>query len=101
MSSLESMTASPARRSSCLCTSSTSLTTDRAAERYLWTIMAAWNAPPIAGGYAHVSASLGAKTSRYRLTFARDDAPPLLYTNGRLVDEIIFQGKCYRVYGKG
>ncbi|CAK4098096.1 unnamed protein product, partial [Aphanomyces euteiches] len=69
---------------------------DRAAERYLWTIMAAWNAPPIAGGYAHVSASLGAKTSRYRLTFARDDAPPLLYTNGRLVDEIIFQGKCYR-----
>ncbi|CAK4682709.1 unnamed protein product [Aphanomyces euteiches] len=70
---------------------------DRAAERYLWTIMAAWNAPPIAGGYAHVSASLGAKTSRYRLTFARDDAPPLLYTNGRLVDEIIFQGKCYRV----
>jgi hypothetical protein len=50
---------------------------DRAAERHLWCVLAAWGAPPLAGGYTHVSATNGAKTSRYRLTFARAEAPTL------------------------
>ncbi|KAF0705194.1 hypothetical protein As57867_007082, partial [Aphanomyces stellatus] len=74
---------------------------DRAAERHLWSILAAWDAPPIAGGYTHVSESHGAKTSRYRLTFTSDSPPSLFQANGRLIDEVIFLGRCYRIYGKG
>ncbi|ETV94627.1 hypothetical protein H310_11887 [Aphanomyces invadans] len=74
---------------------------DRAAERHLWCILAAWGAPPIAGAYTQVSAVQGAKTSRYRLTFATADAPSLFRSNGRLIDEIILLGRCHRVYGKG
>ncbi|ETV90908.1 hypothetical protein H310_14395 [Aphanomyces invadans] len=74
---------------------------DRAAERHLWCILAAWGAPPIAGAYTQVLALQGAKTSRYRLTFATADAPSLFRSNGRLIDEIILLGRCHRVYGKG
>ena len=74
---------------------------NRVAERYLWTILAAIGAPPLAGGYTQVSASYGAKNSRLRIHFLRDDAPPVFRANGRLIDEMIFLGKCYRLYGKG
>ncbi|KAG9399011.1 hypothetical protein AC1031_012391 [Aphanomyces cochlioides] len=74
---------------------------NRTAERYLWTILAAMGAPPLAGGYTQVSASYGAKNSRLRIHFLRDDAPPLFRSNGRLIDEMIFLGKCYRLFGKG
>ncbi|RHY24872.1 hypothetical protein DYB32_008650 [Aphanomyces invadans] len=66
---------------------------DRAAERHLWCILAAWGAPPIAGAYTQVSALQSAKTSRYRLTFATADAPSLFRSNGRLIDEIILLGR--------
>ncbi|RHY24745.1 hypothetical protein DYB32_008716, partial [Aphanomyces invadans] len=73
---------------------------DRAAERHLWCILAAWGAPPIVGMYTQVSAVQGAKPSRYRLTLATADAPSLFRSNGRLIDEIILLGSCHRVYGK-
>ncbi|KAF0720743.1 Aste57867_85 [Aphanomyces stellatus] len=55
----------------------------------------------MAGGYTHVSESHGAKTSRFRLSIALDTAPLLIQANGRRIDEVIFMGRCCRVYGKG
>ncbi|CAK4963558.1 unnamed protein product, partial [Aphanomyces euteiches] len=74
---------------------------DRATERYLWTILAAWGAPPIGGSFTQVSKSFGARTTRYRLTFATAEAPKMFRVRNRLIDEIIFLGRCHRVYAKG
>ncbi|CAK4828938.1 unnamed protein product, partial [Aphanomyces euteiches] len=73
---------------------------NRTAERYLWTTLAAIGAPPLDGGYLQGSAFYGAKNSRFCIHFLRDDVPLLFRSNGRLIDEMIFLGKCYRLFGK-
>ncbi|RLO06552.1 hypothetical protein DYB28_003463 [Aphanomyces astaci] len=74
---------------------------DRVSERFLWEVLAAIGAPPIAGTYTQVSAAYGTKGSRYRLSFNDNHPPPPFVCNGRLLDEIVFLGKCHRIYGRG
>ncbi|KAG9407125.1 hypothetical protein AC1031_001771 [Aphanomyces cochlioides] len=75
-------------------------TVDREAKAHLWEILRAAGATPISGIYTNTSESFGTIGSRYRLTLKSSDPPALFKSNGRLIDEIIFLGKCYRVFGR-
>ncbi|KAH9089426.1 hypothetical protein LEN26_019175, partial [Aphanomyces euteiches] len=73
---------------------------DREAKAHLWDILRAAGATPISGIYTNISESFGTIGSRYRLTLKSSDPPAMFKSNGRLIDEIIFLGKCYRVFGR-
>ncbi|KAG9415816.1 hypothetical protein AC1031_000198 [Aphanomyces cochlioides] len=73
---------------------------NREAKGHLWDVLQAAGATPLTGLYTNTSEAFGTTGSRYRLTFKAADPPPMLKSNGRLIDEIILLGKCYRVYGK-
>ncbi|CAK4095144.1 unnamed protein product [Aphanomyces euteiches] len=70
------------------------------AKAHLWDILRAAGATPISGIYTNTSESFGTIGSRYRLTLKSSDPPAMFKSNGRLIDEIIFLGKCYRVFGR-
>ncbi|KAG9407126.1 hypothetical protein AC1031_001821 [Aphanomyces cochlioides] len=73
-------------------------TVDSEAKAHLWEILRAAGAAPISGIYTKTSESFGTSGSRYWLTLKTSDPPALFKSNGRLIDEIIFLGKCYRVF---
>jgi len=73
---------------------------DREAKAHLWDVLHAAGATPVSGIYTNSSEAFGATGSRYRVSFAGASVPPLFQVQGRLIDEVVFIGKCYRVYGK-
>ncbi|KAF0691205.1 Aste57867_17519 [Aphanomyces stellatus] len=64
-------------------------TLQRLEPRFLW------------GMYTSVSATTGLAGSRYRLHFLGSEIPSSLLQDGRMVEELIFRGRCLRVYGRG
>ncbi|CAK4892319.1 unnamed protein product, partial [Aphanomyces euteiches] len=72
----------------------------REAKSHLWDVLRAAGVTPLTGLYTNTSEAFGTTGSRYRLTFKVADPPPMFKSNGRLIDDIILLGKCYRVYGK-
>jgi len=77
------------------------LDVDRAAKAHLWDVLFAAGATPIAGIYTNTSLTTGAHGSRYRLSFKNTSVPPIFTAQNRLIDEVIFLGKVYKIYGKG
>ena len=53
------------------------------------------------GMYTSVASSTGLAGSRYRLYFLGSTIPSSMLLDGRMVEEMIFQGRCLRVYGRG
>jgi hypothetical protein len=53
------------------------------------------------GMYTSVASSTGLAGSRYRLYFLGSTIPSSMLIDGRMVEEMIFQGRCLRVYGRG
>ncbi|CAK4380704.1 unnamed protein product, partial [Aphanomyces euteiches] len=70
----------------------------REAKSHLWDVLRAAGVTPLTGLYTNTSEAFGTTGSRYRLTFKVADPPPMFKSNGRLIDDIILLGKCYRVY---
>ncbi|KAF0702258.1 hypothetical protein As57867_007779, partial [Aphanomyces stellatus] len=64
-------------------------TMHRLEPRFLW------------GMYTSVSATTGMSGSRYRLYFLGPEIPSTMLQDGRMVEELIFRGRCLRVYGRG
>ncbi|RHY23743.1 hypothetical protein DYB32_010923, partial [Aphanomyces invadans] len=53
------------------------------------------------GAYVHVSSSTVMTSSRYRLHFEGSSTPISMQKDGRLVEELLFKGRCLRVYAQG
>jgi len=68
---------------------------------YLWDLLGACGAMPVAGQYTSVSALTGTTGSRYRLSFLDSGVPAVFKKDGRLLDEVIFLGRLFTVYPKG
>ncbi|ETV89847.1 hypothetical protein H310_15315, partial [Aphanomyces invadans] len=68
---------------------------------YLWDVLAKCGAMPIAGMYTNTSKTYGSTGSRYRISFHDSQVPAVFKKAGRLIDEIVFLGRLYRVYPKG
>ncbi|RHY85975.1 hypothetical protein DYB35_010867 [Aphanomyces astaci] len=53
------------------------------------------------GSYPNVSSSTGMTSSRYRLHFEGSSTPTSMQRGGRFVEELLFKGRCLRVYAQG
>ncbi len=74
---------------------------DRDSQAHLWEVLGCCGAMPISGQYVNTSKAFGATGSRYRVSFQGNDVPAVFKKDGRLLDEIVFMGKLYRIYPKG
>ncbi len=74
---------------------------NRASRMHLWEVLSRCGAVPISGQYTAASKLYGTKGSRYRVSFQGHDVPAIFKKDGRLLDEIVFLGKLYRIYPKG
>ncbi|KAG9408480.1 hypothetical protein AC1031_021720 [Aphanomyces cochlioides] len=74
---------------------------DQDEERLIFDVMTKLEPRFLWGSYPNVSSSSGMASSRYRLYFEGTSVPTTIQRDGRLVEEILFKGRCLRVYGQG
>ena len=70
-------------------------------ERLMFEAMSTLESRFLLGLYPTIHHSTGMAGSRYRLYFLGETAPASLCKDGRMVEELMFQGRSLRVYGKG
>lgn len=73
----------------------------RSEERLMFNILARLEPRFLWGSYTCVSKTTGLYDARYRLHFTGPTCPTTLLREGRMVEEIVFQGRRLRAYGKG